>query len=337
MNTILSVILWATYLLSLYFSVFWFLVFLENSSGFFDKPKKNPKRTPAVTVIVPAKNEENTIQGTLQSIINLDYPPDRLEVIAICNATTDGTARKVEEFIRANPRRDIRLMQTPEPGKGKAMNKALRSAKGEYFACLDADSFVEPASLKKMLAVFEDHDENLAIVTPAMKIRSPKNLFQRLQRIEYMLSIFIGRLMSKIDCLYVAPGPFSLYRTATILKIGGFDEDNITEDMEIAYRCQSKHYKITQCPDAWVTTVGPGTAKGLYNQRNRWFKGGLLNTLKYKEILGSRAHGDFGMMQMSINCMLFFFSSSAILFFSYYMIWPLARQFWELYLIGFDI
>jgi len=337
MNIWLSVLLWSTYLMSLYFSVFWLLVFLDNSSGFFDRPKKTPKRTPLVTIIVPAKNEQDTITGTLQSIIELDYPADKIELISICNATTDKTAERVLEFIEAHPERDIRLIQTPEPGKGRAMNKALATAKGEFFACLDADSFVDSGSLKKMLAVFEEHDTNLAIVTPAMKIRSPKNLYQRLQRIEYMLSIFIGRLMSRIDCLYVAPGPFSVYRTETIRKIGGFDEHNITEDMEIAYRCQKEHLKITQCPDAWVTTVGPATMKGLYNQRNRWFKGGLLNTIKYKSILANKRYGDFGMIQMSINCLMFFFSSTAILFFTYYMIWPMLTQFRDLYLIGFDI
>ena len=107
--------------------------------------------------------------------------------------------------------------------------------------------------------------------------------------------------------------------------------------MEIAYRCQREHLKITQCPDAWVTTVGPATMKGLYNQRNRWFKGGLLNTLKYKAILANKQYGDFGMIQMSINCLMFFFSSTAILFFTYYMIWPMITQFRDLYLIGFDI
>ena len=337
MNPFLSILLWSTYLLSLYFSVFWLLIFIEHAPGFFEKPKRKACKYPLVTIIVPAKNEEQTITATLQSVIELDYPTDKLEIIAVCNATTDRSMDRARTFISMNPKHNIRLIYSPKPGKGRALNQALSISHGEFFACLDADSAVDSGSLQKMLAVFEEQDNKLTIVTPAMKIRSPSNIYQRLQRIEYLLSIFIGRLMSKLDCLYVAPGPFSLYRTRTIIKLGGFDENNITEDMEIAYRCQREHLKITQCPDAWVTTVGPTTAKTLYAQRNRWFKGGLLNAIKYKDLLANPRYGDFGFLQMSINFMLFFFSATAILFFSYYMIWPFFTGFWRLYLIGFDV
>lgn len=337
MNIWLSLLLWITYLLSLYFSIFWLLIFLENASGFFKKSTPGRHRNPLVTIIVPCKNEENTVAGTLQSIINLDYPSDRIETIVICNATTDNTISIVRNFITKHPGKNIKLIYQEKPGKGKALNRGLSIANGEYFACLDADSYVEPQTLSKMIMTFENSKPNTVIVTPAMKIKAPTNMCQRLQRIEYILSIMVSRLMAILDCQYVAPGPFSVYKTDTIRSIGGFDEDNITEDMEIAYRAQHNHLRITHCPEAWVYTVGPESARQLYRQRNRWFKGGLLNAIKYRSMLGNKAYGDFGILQMSINLLLFFFSMTAILFFLYYLIWPLIDQFYNLYLIGFDI
>ena len=337
MNLLLTALLWATYLLSLYFSIFWLLIFLENAAGFFDKEQRRPQSKPVVSVIVPAKNEEATIASTLESIIGLDYPFDKLEVIVVCNATTDSTIAVVKKFIMAHPAVSIRLIYQEPAGKGRALNRGLSVCRGEYFACLDADSCVDAKTLQKMLAVFESSGPETVIVTPAMKIRSPSNVCQRLQRIEYLLSIFISRLMSKLDCQYVAPGPFSLYKTQTIRDLGGFDESNITEDMEIAYRVQKHHLRITHCPDAWVSTVGPSTAHALYRQRNRWFKGGLINALKYRDLFGNKGYGDFGILQMTINLLMFFFCMTAILFFGYYMIWPFFRQFYELYLIGFDV
>lgn len=337
MNPWLSFLLWTTYLLSLYFSVFWLLVFLENLPGFFKKSSQQIIQKPTVSIIVPCKNEEDTIAGTLQSILNLDYPQDKIETIIVCNATTDNTILVVRNFITKHQGNNIRLLYQEQPGKGKALNRGLSIASGEYFACLDADSFVEPHTLSKMILAFQNSKPDTVIVTPAMKIRSPTNLCQRLQRIEYLLSIMVSRLMAFLDCQYVAPGPFSLYKTEAVRSIGGFDEDNITEDMEIAYRVQSKHLRITHCPDAWVYTVGPETAHQLYRQRNRWFKGGLLNAIKYRSMLGNKAYGDFGILQMSINLLLFFFSMTAIFFFLYYLIWPIIDQLYDLYLIGFDV
>ena len=136
----------------------------------------------------------------------------------------------------------------------------MKIAKGEFFACLDADSYVEKDTLTKMLVLYEkENDPDLTIVTPAMKVKKPKNLIQKLQRVEYILTLFVSRLMSRLDCIYVAPGPFSLYRKKTIIDMGGFEVGNLTEDQEIAYRAQKHQYKIKQCYNAYVYTIAPKT------------------------------------------------------------------------------
>lgn len=338
MNIILNIVLWITYIISLYLVVFWLIVFLDLKTGFEKQNKKvKLKSYPLVSVIIPAYNEEEAIKVSLNSVINLDYPKDKLEIIVVNDGSTDNTKQVVEKIIQKNKDRRIILINQPNQGKGKALNNGLKIAKGQFFACLDADSYVERSTLKKMLAVYEQESEDLAIVTPAMKVDKPKTIVQKLQKLEYLVAIFMARLMSHLDCIYVAPGPFSLYRTNVIKKLGGFDENNLTEDQEIAYRIQKYNYRIKQCHNGYVYTFAPTTFRQLYKQRNRWLKGSLFNLIKYKKLWFNKKYGDFGIHQINVNISTFFLSVSITLLFLYYTIRPLIRNLHDFYLVKFDI
>lgn len=339
MNIVGSIVLWTSYVISLYFTIFWLIVFLNASPDFKKEEKEKRKLTkfPRVSVLVPAYNEEKSIVATLKSLINLNYPKEKLQIIVINDGSTDRTREKVEEIISKNKDIDMILLNQENQGKAASLNNALKIAKGKFFACLDADSVVDRRSLKKMLYVYQrERNKDLAIVTPALKVGKPKTLIQKLQRLEYLVALFVARLMSHLDCIYVAPGPFSLYRRNIIKKLGGFSEDNLTEDMEIAYRVQSHNYQLKQCFDAYVYTTAPANPKQLYKQRNRWFKGGFLNVLLYKKMLMNKAYGDFGLVQMSINLFTFFLSVSALSFFFYYLIWPILLNLKDLWVVRFD-
>ncbi|MBW2974638.1 glycosyltransferase [Candidatus Woesearchaeota archaeon] len=339
MNILLTTLLWITYALSLYITIYWLIIFLAKKEDFKVEEKKEVSlsRFPFISVLIPAFNEEDTIIPSLESVINIDYPPDKFEIIIINDGSTDKTGEKASKFIKENKKFNIRVINQKNQGKAQSLNNALKTAKGEFFACLDADSFVESQTPKKMLSIYEKEDKNLAIVTPAMKVKSPKTFLQKIQWLEYLISLLIARLMSHLDCIYVAPGPFSLYRTSVIKKIGGFDTKNITEDQEIAYRIQKYNYRIKQCYDGYVYTVTPKNLRGLYKQRNRWLKGSFLNILKYKKLIWNKEYGDFGFMQMSINIIIFFVSITTLFFFSFYILKPIYEFIKKIYLLNFDI
>ena len=104
--------------------------------------------------------------------------------------------------------------------------------------------------------------------------------------------------MGHLNCIHVTPGPFSVYKTAVIKKIGWYDEQTITEDLEIAIRLQKYHYRIIQTFDALVETTAPDTWKALFRQRVRWYKGSVDNSLRYRELIFNQRYGDFGMIRM---------------------------------------
>jgi cellulose synthase/poly-beta-1,6-N-acetylglucosamine synthase-like glycosyltransferase len=334
----MTVIIWTSYLLSLYFLVYWLLLFLENRDRIREEYDQLPllRRYPLVSVLVPAYNEERTVGKTLESLVALDWPAEKLEIIVIDDGSKDRTSAVTREFIRKHPRAPVRLLVQKNQGKAAALNHGLRVLKGEYFACLDADSFVEPQALKHMIHWHERH-KNLAITTPVMKVATPKNWVQKFQRLEYMGAMLLTRLMSYMNANYVAPGPFSTYKTAIIRKLGGFDERNLVEDQEIAYRAQERHYTIMQVPHAVVYTKAPETLKQLSKQRNRWFKGSLLNIFKYKHMAFRRSYGDFGVFQMPVNMVAFLLGVIAFIAFMYYMVWGLLRHAYNYWLVGFDL
>jgi cellulose synthase/poly-beta-1,6-N-acetylglucosamine synthase-like glycosyltransferase len=258
--------------------------------------KKKLQDFPFCTVLVPAFNEQRSIRETLLSIISLDYPKDKLEVIVINDGSADNTKQIIQDFIKTHPKENISLINQHNHGKGRALNVGLKRAKGEFFACLDADSFISPNGLKAMLPYF--CDPSVAAVCPLLKVKKPENMLQKVQWNEYIINMFHKYLNAQLDCVHVTPGPFSVYRTAIIKKIGGYDESTITEDLEIAIRLQKHNYKIVQTFDATVETVAPLTWKKLFRQRVRWYKGSLDNSLRYKELMFNKKYGDFGYIRM---------------------------------------
>jgi cellulose synthase/poly-beta-1,6-N-acetylglucosamine synthase-like glycosyltransferase len=289
----IKALLWSSYLISLYFVIFWFLVLMDKEQG---QKAKKLRRFPKVSIVIPSYNEGKNITTTLRSLVNINYPKNRLEIIVVNDGSTDNTKNVVSRFMAENKAYDVRLINKRNEGKGAALNDGLRVAKGQFFICLDADSIVTKDALVKILPHFTD--ENIAVVLPLLKVEKPKNIWQKMQWLEYIVNMFYKKLMSKLNCVHVSPGPFSVYRADILKKVGGFDEDNLTEDLEITLRLQSKNYRIVQLLDAEVFTLAPKTFKELYRQRNRWYKGSVINAFKYRHMMLNRKYGDFGMMQM---------------------------------------
>ncbi len=344
MNPYISALVLSTYFLAIYFVIFRILILAVNSEDFRKSMRrKTPKlkRYPSVTVIIPAYNEENGVGGTIDSVLNLKYPRDKVHIIVVNDGSKDRTAEVVEEKIKKHPARGIVLISQKNQGKARSLNNALKRISTEFFACLDADSIVDRDTLTRMMGVFQDDDEKgdgrLAIVTPAMKVKNPKGMLQKLQRVEYLAAILVNKTMSYLNCIHVAPGPFSVYRTRIIKKLGGFDVKSLTEDQEIAYRAQAHHYRIKLCFNGYTYTKAPASLRGLYRQRNRWIKGSLQSQFKYRKLFFNRRYGDFGMLQVPNNFFNLFLGFAAVFLFFYYLIIPLISKIRDLYLVGFDL
>jgi len=285
-------VIWGGYFVSLYFVIFWILVLLEK--GYNDPVVEKIKDFPTISVVIPAYNEGERVAGTIESALNLNYPKDKLEIIAVNHGSSDNTLDVMNRY--KDKIKVITYERIGNERKGGAVNFGLKNATGEFFACLDADSSIEPDALNKMLPYFSE--ERMGAVLPRIIPEKPKTFVQRIQHCEYIVVFFFKKMMGGIDCLYTTPGPFSLYRKSVVDEVGGFDAENLTEDMELAIRLQKNNYKIVQTTNVEARTITPMTFKEYLNQRNRWYKGALFNVYKHRNLILNRKYGDFGMLQM---------------------------------------
>ena len=229
------------------------------------------------------------VNPTLDSLLNLNWPKSKIQIIVVDDGSTDNTFKIVEEYAK----KGIILIRQKNKGKGCAMNMGLAKAEGEFFVCLDADSVVDKDALLHMIGFFED--ESVMAVTPTLKLNNPKTWLDKIQNIEYMIGIYLRKTFSLINVLNVTPGPFTVYRKWFFDKFGGYDEANLTEDMEIAMRIQKHHYKIENSLAAYVFTKPASTFSALMKQRVRWYKGALDNFINYRSLF-SKDYGDFGVI-----------------------------------------
>lgn len=324
MNLILDIFSTVSIFFALYFMFFFFLVFSSNRKNFFKRPKI--KRFPSVSVIIPAYNEGERIAKTIQNIKRLIYPK-KLDIIVIDDGSTDNT------YEAAKSLKAIRVFSKSNEGKASALNFGLKKAKGEIVVCIDSDSYPERRALLKAIPNFED---NVVAVTTTVLAKKSKKIIQRFQKIEYLLIAGSRKLLEYLNAIYVTPGPMSLYKRDVLISVGGFDEKNLTEDIEIAWRLLSKGYKIKMDLGVKVFTELPTTLKKWWHQRLRWNVGGIQTTLKYKGLLFKKGFGSLG------TFVLPFFSMSYVLsIFGFFIILYVIYQFFNSllgsYIYGFNL
>lgn len=290
-----------------YFEVLMFMTYFEEHKQIHNfKPERIPDEDlPTVTIIVPAWNEGDTTVGTINSILNLDYPPEKLDVFFVDDGSTDNTLEIAKQHFGNNPR--VKINTKPNGGKHTAMNLGIAESKAEIIGCLDADSYVEPNALRDMIPYFAH--EGVVSVTPTVQIYKPDNWLRHIQAIEYMIGTVTRKLLSRMNALYVTPGPFSIFKREIFAKIGDFRPAYNTEDMEMALRIQSHKMKIENCHTAIIWTVAPSSIKKLYKQRVRWVTGFLKNAwYNYRHLLLKTDYGYFGVIALPFACVSIFTS-----------------------------
>jgi len=252
---------------------------------------------PSVSIIIPAYNSASTLAGCLDSVKAFDYP-NVAEIIVVDDASTDNT----DEILKRYP--DVKaIRRTDNKGKATALNLALSQARGELVLCVDSDTYPEMHSLKPLAG--KVMQPGVAAATPRVRAANPSNLLEHFQDIEYVLWFgFFQYSLHFIDGLMVTPGPMSIFRKDILAKAGGFDGTTITEDMEVALRLKDLGYKISFTADAVCYTVVPKTVSHWLRQRIRWYRGKIVNGVKYRHLLLNAKNEDFGMFVFPVSFLL---------------------------------
>lgn len=295
MPSALTIAFYVFVFLSTYVQVFLLVTFFDRRKELAIRTggRTELSRIPGVTVIVPCYNEERTIARTVQSIMGLDYPKNKLSIILVDDGSTDGTWNIMERFAK---RPGIRAFRKENGGKHTALNLGLEHTDTEFVGCLDADSFVDPQALRRIMTFFDDKE--VMAVAPSIIVDRPTNLLQMAQKVEYNMSVYSKKMLAFMNGIHVTPGPFSIFRKKVFDTLGGYRKAHNTEDQEIALRMHEHGYRIEHCHDAYVYTVTPNTVKKLYKQRLRWVYGFIQNCLDYRHMLFRSKYGNVALFTL---------------------------------------
>lgn len=303
--------------LSMYFQILLLLSFFENRKKIKEEESLDIDVYPSVTIAVPCWNEEKTLRGTLDSLLALDYPKDKLSIVVVDDGSKDRTFAIAQEY-ETRSQGVVVAITKPNGGKHTAVNLALAHSTSDFFGCLDADSFVDTKALRIIISYFQHHKKAMA-VTPCIHIKSPKTVVQRVQAVEYLMGVFLRKAFGQLDAIQVTPGPFSIFKKEVFEIVGNYRKAHNTEDYEITLRMHKNHLKIMNSHKALVYTIGPATFRGYFLQRLRWARGFLENSLDYRELFFKKEYGNFGMFTLPMAFLFVFYGVYVSFFFVYSM------------------
>ena len=228
------------------------------------------------------------------------------------DGSTDNTWNVLQQFANTP---NIEVIHKENGGKHTAMNLGIEKATTAMIGCLDADSYVTPSALKRMIPYFDN--PTVMAVSPSIIVKDPKRPIEWAQKIEYQLSVYIKKMLGLMNGIHVTPGPFSIYRIEVFQKLGPYREAHKTEDMEIAYRMHEAGMRIEQCHDAQVFTKTPPTTLALYKQRKRWIYGFINNTIDYRRLIFKEKYGAFALFTIPAGVISIFSAIYLFIFMIY--------------------
>jgi cellulose synthase/poly-beta-1,6-N-acetylglucosamine synthase-like glycosyltransferase len=250
----------------------------------------DPLDLPRVAVLVPAWNEAPVLRFSVDRMMALDYPPSRLRVVVVDDASTDETPELMHEKMQQYPGRVVHLRRA-EGGQGKAhtLNHGLRRVLSDDWAeavlITDADVVFEPTSVRRMTRHLTDPD--VGAVTAFIKEASePANWMNRYIGYEYVAAQAVGRRAQNVagaqGCL---AGGAQLHTRANLDDLGGvIDTTTLAEDTVTTFLTQLAGRRVIFDGNAHSLAEEPAGIVGLWKQRQRWSRGNVQVARRFKSV-----------------------------------------------------
>ncbi|HVB85187.1 MAG TPA: glycosyltransferase, partial [Candidatus Dormibacteraeota bacterium] len=262
-------------------------------------PEGHPDYKPAVTVLIPAYNEEAVIVDTVSAALASDYP--KLEILVVDDGSKDRTAELVRQEFGADRR--VRLLEQSNGGKPSALNHGLSEASGEIIISIDADTIVDPQAIPRLVRHFAN--PQVGAVAGNVKVMNRNRWITRWQALEYITSQNLEkRAFDLLNCIPVVPGAVGAWRTDVLRDHGGFSGETVAEDTDLTLTIRREGWKILYDEDAIGHTEVPETIDALIRQRFRWTFGTLQAVWKHRDTAGNPKYGTLGWIAIP-NIVLF--------------------------------
>jgi cellulose synthase/poly-beta-1,6-N-acetylglucosamine synthase-like glycosyltransferase len=221
---------------------------------------------PFISIIAPGKNEGKNIYSLVKSLNEQTYT--NAEIIIVDDGSDDQTdiiGRSLEKAGLIN----MFIRNEARGGKASGANLAVRYCKGKFVLHMDADCSFDHDAVENILIPFY-LDERIGGVGGNVKIRESDTLCSKLQAIEYLKSISVGRIVTSYLGIYrIISGAFGAFRMDALKQVGCWDIGPGL-DGDITVKLRKSRYRIYFEPSAVCLTTGPKKFKVLWKQRSRW-------------------------------------------------------------------
>ncbi len=224
---------------------------------------------PSVSVIIPTHNEEKVISRCLESVLQQDYPKDRMQILVVDDASTDGTRGIVAKYTDYG----VKLLTRKERfTKASALNYASKFVDGEVVAVFDADCSLESSCVKNAVSNFSDERVGGILGLPR-PINIRQNWLTRVLSMGDFLRFFLEIVWSQYGANNFLVGECMFVRKKLLDEAGWFREDILLEDAYASMHILYLGYRIRLERRSAVWCEQPAEFKVFINQRRRWFRG----------------------------------------------------------------
>ena len=231
---------------------------------------------PGVSIIVPAHNESFAIVDTIEALKKQKYP--RFEIIVVNDGSTDDTAEILDEYQRRGEIRAIHLGSNQ--GKAAAMRVATLASRYEILVCVDGDAVLDEHAVHWLVRHFES--PRVGAVTGNPRVRTRSTLLGKIQVGEFSSIIgLIKRAQRIYGRVFTVSGVVAAFRKTALYRVGFWDLNKITDDIDVSWRLQMDHWSIRFESNALCWILMPETLGGLWKQRLRWAQGGVEVALQH--------------------------------------------------------
>jgi cellulose synthase/poly-beta-1,6-N-acetylglucosamine synthase-like glycosyltransferase len=242
---------------------------------------ENSSYIPFVTVVVPARNEENNIKNCIESIAQSTYPKDKYEILIVDDRSNDRTSEIANQL--KSEFSNLRVVNITEDnrnknlkGKAGALDFGFNNAFGEILLLTDADCKVNPKWIESIVNSYSDKNVKIGA---AYTITSSNTIFDKFQALEWITMCIMGSagvaLNNSLGCF----GNNMSIRKETYFEVGGYEKINfsITEDLALLREVMSKGHKARFiCSyETSIKTLPVETIKDYLKQHHRWARGGM--------------------------------------------------------------
>ncbi|MEJ4045868.1 poly-beta-1,6-N-acetyl-D-glucosamine synthase [Erwinia sp. SLM-02] len=232
---------------------------------------------PLISIIVPCYNEEANAGEALLAALGQRY--SNIEVIAVNDGSKDNTAAVLDAMAASHPKLRV-IHLAANQGKAIALQTGAAAARSDFLVCIDGDALLDRDAAAWLVAPLLNNPR-VGAVTGNPRIRTRSTLIGRIQVGEFSSIIgLIKRTQRVYGQVFTVSGVVAAFRRRALAEIGYWSPDMITEDIDISWKLQLRHWSVFFEPRALCWILMPETLKGLWRQRLRWAQGGAEVFLK---------------------------------------------------------